>query len=567
MITNLYASIEQTLLFSLSRKIIASIIFPVAACSAIYGLSFLLAPPTWRIVSDLLLVLVIISGVVNFFLLKRAIVKPITAMSDTIGSGDISKDLPVMTHDEIRVLVEKYNDFAAALRETTGTIRTLSLDIATNATRVAHRVKESHNKAETQGQVAATIANTTNETRLAVNEIASNAQTISKSIDVSLTAAKNSSTALMQIRTSIMDTKGKVSQSAASVNTLAQTSSDIMGIVSLIKDIADQTNLLALNAAIEAARAGEQGRGFAVVADEVRKLADRTQKATGEIGTNIQKMLKEVKETTAGVEVIQDNITRVDGVVTDMSQTFETFVSDFDQNAHQLTLIAAAIDELSMTNEEIHRQVTDINTMSKGVADLLTQSSGEAATMNNMTETMLESIASFKTGGNPLDLLITDIENWRNKIQSTINSMAGRGINVFDRNYVPVPNTIPQKYSVSYDRAFFQELQPIFDDARKQMRVTYSVICDINGYLSPHHSELSNPMTGNPDIDIPKSRNNRIFHSITAEIRRCANTKPFLFQTYMRDTGEVVHDLSMPIWINSQHWGALVVGFTPERLK
>jgi methyl-accepting chemotaxis protein len=567
MFNDMYNSLEQTFLFSLARKIVASIIFPLVACSAIYGLSFMLEPPVWRLVSGLLLVLIIMSGVVNFFLLKRAIVKPITAMSDTIGRGDISKDLPIMTRDEIKDLVEKYNNFAATLRETTGTIRTISLDIAINATRVAHRVKESHNKAEMQGQVAATIANTTNETRLAVSEIASNAQAISKSIDASLTAAKTSSTALMQVRSSIMDTKGKVSQSAASVNTLAQTSSDIMGIVALIAGIADQTNLLALNAAIEAARAGEQGRGFAVVADEVRKLADRTQKATSEIGANIEKMLKEVKETTAGVEVIQDNINRVDGVVADMSQTFETFVGDFDQNAHQLTQIASAIEELSMTNEEIHRQVTDINIMSKGVADLLTQSSGEAATMNNMTETMLESIASFKTGGNPLDLLMADIDSWRNKIQATINSMVGRGMNVFDRNYVSVPNTIPQKYTVSYDRAFFQELQPIFDEARKQMRVTYSVICDINGYLSPHHSEFSNPMTGNPDIDIPKSRNNRIFHSITAEIRRCANTKPFLFQTYMRDTGEVVHDLSMPIWINGQHWGVLVVGFTPDRLK
>jgi len=91
------------------------------------------------------------------------------------------------------------------------------------------------------------------------------------------------------------------------------------------------------------------------------------------------------------------------------------------------------------------------------------------------------------------------------------------------------------------------------------------VALDVNGYLAVHHSGVSDPMTGDPKVDLLKSRNMRLYFNVETEKRRSRNLEAFLFQTYMRDTGEILNDLSMPIHVGGKHWGALVMGFNPER--
>ena len=150
-------------------------------------------------------------------------------------------------------------------------------------------------------------------------------------------------------------------------------------------------------------------------------------------------------------------------------------------------------------------------------------------------------------------------------MQAKILELAGRGINVFDREYRPVPHTDPQKHLTSYSEAFGRELQAIFDAARSDLGSTYAVALDVNGYLAIHHSGVSEPMTGDPKVDLLKSRHQRIFFNVETEKRRARNTETFLLQTYMRDTGEILNDLSMPITIQGRHWGAIVTGFVPDR--
>ncbi|PLX69870.1 MAG: hypothetical protein C0603_02745 [Denitrovibrio sp.] len=109
-------------------------------------------------------------------------------------------------------------------------------------------------------------------------------------------------------------------------------------------------------------------------------------------------------------------------------------------------------------------------------------------------------------------------------------------------------------------------LQKKIDELRQKIVAIYSLPVDINGYLPCHHAEFSNAMTGNYDVDILKSRHMRIYANSSAEKRRATNTKPFLLQAYVRDTGEVLNDLSLPIYVNGKHWGALIIGLTPDKL-
>jgi methyl-accepting chemotaxis protein len=185
--------------------------------------------------------------------------------------------------------------------------------------------------------------------------------------------------------------------------------------------------------------------------------------------------------------------------------------------------------------------------------------------MNQSTEKLLELVSRIRTGSGALELVVETASRWRDAMQARIELLAGRGLDVFDRNYRPVPGTSPQKFLTSYVDAFEVELRPVFDAARRELGSTYSVALDCNGFLATHHTGLCEPMTGDPKVDLLKSRHQRLYFEAETEKRRARNTESFLFQTYLRDTGELLNDLSLPIIVQGRHWGAMVSGFKPER--
>jgi len=111
-------------------------------------------------------------------------------------------------------------------------------------------------------------------------------------------------------------------------------------------------------------------------------------------------------------------------------------------------------------------------------------------------------------------------------------------------------------------------MQPLFDKGLEIFPggAIYSLVVDSNGYLSTHHAKNQRPLTGNYETDLVGSREKRHYASNPLEIRRAKNTTPFLLQTYIRDTGEILNDLSHPIYINGKHWGAFIVGLKPDQL-
>ena len=162
--------------------------------------------------------------------------------------------------------------------------------------------------------------------------------------------------------------------------------------------------------------------------------------------------------------------------------------------------------------------------------------------------------------------MITWAFGQRDLIQAKMIEMTSRGINVLDRDYKPVPNTNPQKFSTAYNAAFDKELQPIFDSGMNLIGASYSLVTDVNGYVGTHNGNNQKPLTGNYEIDLVNSREKIFYYSNDTEIKRSQNTSNFLLQTYPRNTGEMMTDLSLPIYINGTHWGAFITGINPDIL-
>ena len=510
-------------------------------------------------------IVALVIAVGAFLMFHMSVALPLRKITGIIQGGDFSKDIDLEAHDEIGRLAAGFNRFAGEIRDILDSSKRLGLSIAVGSTRTTKLASDSATDAQRQGALSERITRTSQEVAEVVGNVAQVTGRIAASTLENLEAARMTRTELLEADASMATTHRRLTEFSELVVRLNERSERIIDVVQLIEGVSEQTKLLALNASIEAAHAGEAGKGFAVVAEEVRKLSGNVGEAAEEISRNLGDMLQEVELTSQGIQEITADFQGTSGILGRASEHFGKLVRDFEENSAQLTGATSAVGSISGTSVEIHQQARDIQSLSVTAEGRLQESTRFSGDMNRATERLLELVSRFRTGTGELESVIQRTYRWRDAMEARIQELAARGIDVFDQSYRPVPDTNPQKFTTSYAAVFARELQPLFDEARRDLGSIYSVALDVNGYLATHHSGVSEPMTGDPQVDVLKSRHQRIYFTVETEKRRARNTEAFLFQTYMRDTGEILNDLALPIRIGGRHWGAMVNGFNPER--
>lgn len=499
--------------------------------------------------------------------MRHLFMKPINDVTEVLSAikekdGDISATLPVETHDEISILAERYNDFAAKLKEIIADTRSRSVHVALSAAKLKKVIDQAHKKSGEQEDSSQEVFIASNEASKAIEEIAASTLQISEQNTANLKDVRASKEELLKVQEQIEAIRDLVNQFQETVLGLHHNSQNITNILVMVQDFSDQTNLLALNASIEAARAGEAGRGFAVVADEVRGLAKKVGDATSLIDKNITKMSGLVSDTDHSAKNILGYIETTGDFIEQTNGQFGHLVEDFEQVNGQLSSISAAIDELAYTNKSSLQHVEKITCIASDIKGEMDDSQGYSDQLEVSTEESQELLSRFIIGYGSFEGIIQKVKAFKSELDDQLDVLKSSN-NLFDRNYRRVnEGQKPAKYDCSYVEHFDREMQPLYDQFIAQNpELIYSVLVDRNGYVATHHNKASNPITGDLETDNAKSRNRRIYFDNRAEQRRATHTKPFLLQTYVRDTGEILSELSLPVYVDGQHWGALIVGF------
>jgi methyl-accepting chemotaxis protein len=312
------------------------------------------------------------------------------------GEGDLTSRLESSQGDELGELARYFNRFIEKLQGIIRQFSDNSLQLAAAAARLnstSSRIAEG--SYEVSGQ-AGTVATASEEMACTSRDIANNCLQAAESAKLAIETATSGSAIVQQTVSGMGKIAARVQESAQTVTNLGARSDQIGQIIGTIEDIADQTNLLALNAAIEAARAGEQGRGFAVVADEVRALAERTTKATKEIG----EMIKSIQqETRAAVRVMEEGVNEVEQGTAGAEKSGQALLVILDQIngvAMQVNQIATATEEQTATTTEITNNIHFMSDIVQKNAEGAQESAGETAHLANLANNLQGLVGHFK---------------------------------------------------------------------------------------------------------------------------------------------------------------------------
>lgn len=347
-----------------------------------------------------LLIILLISLTLAWFV-ARTITKPVKEVVDTIkdiaqGEGDLTKRLPIHGQNEIGELSRWFNTFVESFQSIIAKIEESSKSVASVANEISCTVEHMATSSEEVASQAGTIATASEEMSATTTDIARNCHLAADCASQASSTAKSGAETVMATVAVMNRIAGKVNETATKVAGLGERSDQIGEIVGTIEDIADQTNLLALNAAIEAARAGEQGRGFAVVADEVRALSERTTRATKEISDMIKAIQHETRQAVAAMEA---GVKEVEIGTTDASRSgraLEQILEQINLVNDQVRQIATAAEQQTATTQEITSNIYQITEVVQGSSAGTQQSAVATNMMARMADDLRSLVSQFK---------------------------------------------------------------------------------------------------------------------------------------------------------------------------
>lgn len=541
------------------------------------GVSLLADTSPWLRIAAKFTVLATAAAAAVWWLRARLLV-PLSKLAGVIeavrADGDLSRRATALSGDEIGNTALTFNRMLTSFRGIIAKLPFNTMEVRAAASLLTADAQAVAQGAQNQREATLELGHLVEALSASTVEIARHAQETSDYASRAQALSSQGKVIVDETSDSIAHIASAVTESARAVHALDERSNTIDRVVKMIKDIADQTNLLALNAAIEAARAGEQGRGFAVVADEVRKLAERTAVATGEIAQTIATIQSETRSAVSSIESCTARAHAGAAQAQKASASLAEIAAGADGTLEKVKLIANAADQQAASARGITHQVESIRAAAESSHEASCKTRAAVANLNALADNFNDVCVVFKLGEDGTraaalhETMPAIVRQAATEIGAALDrAVAGGRIGIddlFDRNYREIPGTNPQKFKSRFDD-FTDQLFPAIQEPllANHPHIAYAGAVDDHGYFPTHNARYAKPLTGDYATDFANNRTKRIFKDPVGS--RCgAHEMPYLLQTYRRDTGEIMHDMSAPIYVQGRHWGGFRIGYRTE---
>jgi methyl-accepting chemotaxis protein len=356
--------------------------------------------------SNLVLVMMIVLPIVVLVIIifatfiNRAVIIPAHNVRDFLGrlaNGDFSKKLDCTSKDEFGEIAVSAKMLQSELGSLIETIASLADQLASDSSDLAEFSRQNMDVIDNQNQQSEMVAVSMNEMTTTIQDVAQHATEAAAQANDADSQARDGNSIVTQVLTSINNLAQEVNNTADAVNSVEQGATEIGSVTDVINGIAEQTNLLALNAAIEAARAGEQGRGFAVVADEVRTLAARTQESTEEIRSMIEKLQKGTKSAAHAMSLGQDKVSETEALAAQADSALTKITESVGSISMANMQIASAAEEQGAVSREINENVTSIRNLAGEVQSVVKKTDVSTQELSHLSQQLKELTSKFET--------------------------------------------------------------------------------------------------------------------------------------------------------------------------
>jgi methyl-accepting chemotaxis protein len=344
-------------------------------------------------------VLAIVAGTLFAGWIVRSLTKPLAAavaLAQRISEGDLNSTIETRSKDEVGLLLQALARMQDELRAMIGDVAQSAQEVSGAANVLAAGAGDSTARAQVRTDATGATAAAVEEMTVSIGQVAEHAQEAAAIAERSSLLAREGESIVRAASGEMNSIAKSVKHGSELVETLNRRSAEISTIVKVIKDIADQTNLLALNAAIEAARAGEQGRGFAVVADEVRKLAERTGSATSEIGAMIEAIQRETSSVVSTMQAGGEKVVLGVKLADEAAAALEKINAQTLEAVASVNAIAAATREQQGASTDIARNVERIAQMTEESGTSAQHNADAAQQLERLASALQERVARFR---------------------------------------------------------------------------------------------------------------------------------------------------------------------------